>query len=402
MTPGDTGQRPRLTTVRRASRIVRKRTAHIDEVLARVYEAALDPSAWQTAIEHAAELIGAHSAMLFVADWSSDSYAPAVLAGHRIDPNLLSTWQSSYLPHDLWSHRMRDLSPNFVTTGAFVVEPRELRRSPLYVDVLRKAGMEDALSAVLARENGLEFPLSFYARELFQPSQVKLLERMTPHLRIAMRLQIQMGALRHRAAAMEQIVDGLSVGVLTLARNGRVLWANQRAKDVLDARDGLILSHGRACCTRSDETALLDAAIGAAAAADVGAMMAQALSVSRRSGRRPLSVIVAPLPAGSEHHAIPGMRAPRRAAVVVTVNDPERRVELAPERLRRILGLTRAEAKLAAALATERTLAEYAEQAGITMNTARWTLKRVLEKTRCRRQSQLVRLVLTSAGEVLG
>jgi DNA-binding CsgD family transcriptional regulator len=42
-----------------------------------------------------------------------------------------------------------------------------------------------------------------------------------------------------------------------------------------------------------------------------------------------------------------------------------------------------------------------AEEARITINTARWTLKRVLAKTGCRRQSELVRLILASAAGVV-
>jgi DNA-binding CsgD family transcriptional regulator len=48
-------------------------------------------------------------------------------------------------------------------------------------------------------------------------------------------------------------------------------------------------------------------------------------------------------------------------------------------------GLTPAEARLAAALTARQSVEGYAEQAGITIGTARWNLKRVLEKTGCRR-----------------
>jgi DNA-binding CsgD family transcriptional regulator len=72
---------------------------------------------------------------------------------------------------------------------------------------------------------------------------------------------------------------------------------------------------------------------------------------------------------------------------MVTVTDPER-------------GLTPAEAGLTTALARDQTLREYADTAGITTNTARWTLKQVLNKTGCRRQTELVALVLAHAAEL--
>jgi DNA-binding CsgD family transcriptional regulator len=53
-------------------------------------------------------------------------------------------------------------------------------------------------------------------------------------------------------------------------------------------------------------------------------------------------------------------------------------------------------------LAARQTTAEYAEQAGITPGTARWTLKRVLQKTGCRRQSELMLLLAASLAAIMG
>ena len=128
------------------------------------------------------------------------------------------------------------------------------------------------------------------------------------------------------------------------------------------------------------------------------------LAVSRPSGRRPLSVLVTPV---RHRHQIqrPLLSADvrRRAAVLVTVSDPEDTLQPPAEYLTRLFDLTPAEARLAAALAARLSVEDYAEQAKITIGTARWTLKRVLEKTGCRRQSELVHLLVASvAGIVRG
>lgn len=70
--------------------------------------------------------------------------------------------------------------------------------------------------------------------------------------------------------------------------------------------------------------------------------------------------------------------------------------------LSQLFGLTPAEARLAAARAGRETVEEYAEQAGISRGTARWTLKHVMEKTGCRRQSELMLLLATSVAALLG
>jgi DNA-binding CsgD family transcriptional regulator len=91
----------------------------------------------------------------------------------------------------------------------------------------------------------------------------------------------------------------------------------------------------------------------------------------------------------------------RRPAAVLFVTDPARAMEAPADRLARVFELTPAEARLAVALVAAQPLDRYAEHAAITIGTARWTLKRVLLKTGCRRQSELVHLLATSAATLV-
>lgn len=72
------------------------------------------------------------------------------------------------------------------------------------------------------------------------------------------------------------------------------------------------------------------------------------------------------------------------------ISDPDHAPRPRQEALRQLFGLTPAESRLAAALAARRSLHEYATEAGISLGTARWTLRRILEKTQMRRQRELV------------
>ena len=84
------------------------------------------------------------------------------------------------------------------------------------------------------------------------------------------------------------------------------------------------------------------------------------------------------------------------AQVLMVVSDPECLPTPTACRLGLFFGLTPAESRLAEALVSGRTIAGYAEQQGITQNTARWLLKQLREKTECRRQSDMVRLMATA------
>jgi DNA-binding CsgD family transcriptional regulator len=75
--------------------------------------------------------------------------------------------------------------------------------------------------------------------------------------------------------------------------------------------------------------------------------------------------------------------------MLVTVSDPEDAVPPPAECLTCLFKLTPAKARLAFALTARQTVEGYAERASISIGTARWTLKRILEETGCRRQSEV-------------
>jgi DNA-binding CsgD family transcriptional regulator len=76
------------------------------------------------------------------------------------------------------------------------------------------------------------------------------------------------------------------------------------------------------------------------------------------------------------------------------IQDSERRVMSTEEGLRNLYALTPAEARLAAILTEGVSLRTSAERLGITFQTARDHLKRILSKTQTSRQSELMRLIL--------
>jgi DNA-binding CsgD family transcriptional regulator len=69
-------------------------------------------------------------------------------------------------------------------------------------------------------------------------------------------------------------------------------------------------------------------------------------------------------------------------------------VDLRP--ITRLYGLTGAEARLLQALVRGERVGTYAKNAGITLNTAKGYLKQLFSKTQTRRQSDLLRLVLSN------
>lgn len=78
------------------------------------------------------------------------------------------------------------------------------------------------------------------------------------------------------------------------------------------------------------------------------------------------------------------------------MRDPDAAPRLSLGALQQQFDLTPAQARLAASLAASESLEDYAQRTGVSVNTARTTLKSVFAKTGCRRQAELV-LVLTGS-----
>jgi DNA-binding CsgD family transcriptional regulator len=86
-----------------------------------------------------------------------------------------------------------------------------------------------------------------------------------------------------------------------------------------------------------------------------------------------------------------------RPMVALLVNTGQQSTENDIAGVTRMYGLTRGEAKLTLALLNGNSLKQIADCLGISYETTRTHLKRILSKTGTRRQGELVRLLLTSS-----
>jgi len=187
------------------------------------------------------------------------------------------------------------------------------------------------------------------------------------------------------AAVAFDVLDQLHLAVLLVAPDGRVLLGNRSARTILEAGDGLGLSHSE--LRVQDRTACESLRRLLAAPPRSGL---HALQVPRQA-KRLLSLLVARLATGDPTLA---------AASTVFVCDPEREVRDQAETLIELYRLTPAESKVAEQLLRGSTLDEISLELGVSLNTVRTHLKRVLSKTETRRQSELVRLLFAGLAQV--
>lgn len=182
-----------------------------------------------------------------------------------------------------------------------------------------------------------------------------------------------------------ETLDQLQLGVVLVTMKGKVAFANRSAQAVLDEADGLTLEAGG--LHASDPAAAKELIELLTAAGSEDSRRGGAFPVPRPSGRRPLALLVTRLGTRGKWEGMGGARA-------VFISDPERGIATSEEALIRLHGLTRTEAALAVEILQGKSIESGAGELGITVQTARTHLKRIFSKTRTRRQSELVLLLL--------
>ena len=114
-----------------------------------------------------------------------------------------------------------------------------------------------------------------------------------------------------------------------------------------------------------------------------------------RANASDLMLLVTPL------RILPDLLGFREAAALVFVVDPSAQAVVREQAVGALLGLTAAQSRVACALARGSTVGDIATMLSVSDSTVRFHLRAIFERTETRRQSDLVRLVLTVSGSGL-
>jgi DNA-binding CsgD family transcriptional regulator len=365
-------------------------------LVAKIYEAAGNPSAWNDFLRTFAEAGGGTMAALFRHDGTNQQYD--VLAFHGVPDEYIRLYLQHYAEKDEWiKGGLGILETGWVGSSQTLCSDAKLLQTEFYSDFLRRYDLFHQCGGIVQQTATARSAITLLRprrKGFFNESETTLLRTLMPHLQQAMKLHQQFVDLRAHSRSLETAIDSLAIGIIFLDDEGKVLLLNRKAEALIRQEDGLLLTDKRISASVPQDSSRLKAAVVAAAntGRGKGDSAGGTFLVSREKGRA-LSVTVAPL-----RDVGIGMR--QQASAVLFISDPDRKAELPLDLLRRCYGLTFAEARLATVLVQGRSLKEAADLCGVTHNTAKSQLKCVFLKTEVKRQSELVRLLLNNAGVV--
>jgi DNA-binding CsgD family transcriptional regulator/PAS domain-containing protein len=352
---------------------------NFDAVGSAFAEAAVDPSRWVGAMDVAASATGSTGAVLL----PIRGRLPNAPFSESIGPLVEAYFREGWVHRD---ERVRGL-PVMLQRGAFAdldfTNTDEIARDAYYQEFLRPHGLRwfGGVRIALAEDLWVLAIQRTITQGPFSPDEVERLAALSKSLAAAGALARALGFARIEAALAAFEVSGLAVALFD--RLGKVLRLNAAAEALLGT--DLMIAHGRIASADHDATAALNRALHALLWAASGQALAPPVALPRADKRPLLAYAVRP-------PAICGDALAACQAVVVFI-DPDARPQPPETHLKTAFGLSPAEARLAARLATGEGLADAANRLGVTYETARTELKRVFLKLGVSRQSELVLLL---------
>jgi DNA-binding CsgD family transcriptional regulator len=190
----------------------------------------------------------------------------------------------------------------------------------------------------------------------------------------------------------ETALDAMGIADILVNCAGEIRHMNQLAATLLKRANGLTVDNGRLKAIAPQENAQLKFLIVAATGEKLASasLPGGAMKVLVPHARTSLQVSVVPAP--EQFHQIGGSYA------LVFIGDPSSPPKSRAPLMRQLYRLTPVEARLSDLLLQGLEVRDAAEQLGTTLQTARFHLKRVLAKTDTRRQTELMRLMLSLPG----
>jgi DNA-binding CsgD family transcriptional regulator/PAS domain-containing protein len=312
-----------------------------------------------------------------------DGRSPSVPFSESLRPSFETYIGEGWIHRDIRYRAVPAMLRRGAASEFDYITAEEIGRHPYYQEWLAGHGLRwFALVKVSFGEDlwALSIQRSI-AQGPFSPDEVNRLARLSPSLAAAGALARALGFARAEAALAAFEVSGLAVALID--RLGAVIRLNAAAERLLGPH--LKIVRGRIASSDHDATAALDRALHALLWASGRRALAPPVLLPRPEKRPLLAYAVRP----------PGICADALVAcqAVVVFVDPEARPLPREAHLRSALGLSAAEARLAAKLAAGDTLKTAAEVLGISRETARVQLKSVFAKTDTYRQAELVALI---------
>jgi DNA-binding CsgD family transcriptional regulator/PAS domain-containing protein len=359
----------------------------LSDLISAVYDAAIEASLWESAIERIAGFVGGSGGGLFCKDVGVPHASIPYRTGFQT-PLPVALFQQIYPAAE--GHFLGDLEQPIATTD--LMSFGELAESELYRQWAEPQGLVDFLSAVVDRTtiSAAIFGVFRHERNGVVDDQARRQMRLiAPHIRRAVLIGRMFEFKAAEVATFVDTLDGLSAGMYLVDATGRLIHANAAGHALLGASDILNSVGGRLVASDAHiDRALRD--VFAAAGQGDAALGTKGIAVplTGKDGERYIAHAL-PLTSGARRRA--GVVS--TAAVALFVRKASLAVPSVPQAIGSAFKLTPTELRVLMAIVEVGGVPDVATAFGIADTTVRTHVTRLFEKTGTSRQADLVKLV---------
>lgn len=363
------------------------------EVIQTIYDAALDETRWPQALKELGELTGSQAATFWVLDGSEQPRLPT-FTYINLDPAFVQDYLDHVTHLDPTVQYLVAHPKQAIVHDGLVITEREKDRHPYYDWHGRFSDTRFRIVGQVCPAPAVHAGVALHRTRKAGRYESQDLERFAAlyrHLERALAIGFRLGSLGAIQQCTAELLDRHPAAVLFLDEHKRIVYANRNAETLCSNRDGIeFRAAGIVLLRRQDNDKLQRLIALALSPVSSGDPPGGVMRAQRPSGRRPYSLIVAPV--SGRYPALSTLR----PAVCLMISDPHSQRPLPNHVLRASFGLTEAEARLAALLAAGEELRAAAAKLGITYGTARARLAEIFQKTETRRQGELIKILLTT------
>jgi DNA-binding CsgD family transcriptional regulator/PAS domain-containing protein len=354
------------------------------DVIADIYEAAIDDERWPAIAQIVASATGVPTAGVWFVDQGQ-------LQDLALTEDALATYgpyTEHYVKLDQWQRGLISGPWDQVRLGYELFPERELKKTEFYNDFARGNGLFRPMCAVMHLARGTFATVSVNlppGKKLLEETDKPRLARVVPHLRRALQLRLTQRKSAPRAKLHAAALDALAFGMVVCDANGRVVLANTAAEALARAGAGITLGnrrHGLGAVAQ-DEARALAALVHDAACGGAGGVM----RLTGRAGRCELIALVTPLPPKF------GVDGARPAYALVSLRSAYDSPSFSTEMLIALFGVSPAQAAIALAVFNGKSPEEIAAARGVAISTLRTHLAEIFVRTEVEDQRGLIRLL---------
>ena len=372
---------------------------NLDPIIAEIYQAAVDPAQWPSAMSKLRHGTDAVAAQIY--HWNRlRNQVDFSQICPEMDAAMVEQYNCHYAEIDPRRHLAETTPVGTLFACHEHFDEEFVRHCPVYQELLIPNGLGYSLVARVAEAPTYTASVGFNRSRSDRPwtkDEQDTVASLVFHLAQACAIQRRLSQVDLRRQAWRIAVAALPFGMMLVDGERRLVDLNPAAEQILRAGDGLISVNDRVSARQMTEAERLSALVAAAGGMDDadGARSGGAMAISRWPGGSTYTVLIAPVAAS---HALSDSAPSPLALMIVT--DPGRRSAALARHLVSLYGLTATEASVVTTLIGGRTLDDHVRETGSKRETARWHLSNIFSKTGTHKQHELTALVLRSLANI--